>query len=775
MSRFAFNPSDIGSTGASMAPAGGAGIDIHRASVFQPPIEHAASHAAGLAAGAEHSVMAALGAAAEPISPLIQMIMRMPGQIGLVSSMFEAFGNFLMGHAHLLGAFDPSLLSVHAHIAHTAFSSLGAEHIGIDPSLLPSDAPILQSMHGLGQSGADLVSGRAGSFANSDLLKDSVSLRDQLKVSGPMDLNRAQFETGRGLSSQVDGLSQKGEALSGPALRETSTANHLAGAQRLFSDRAVSISHSPLTSATPAVASAQSVPITPSSTTLPSSLNVNGSAFGQESVGQMADAGSLSSQNVGAEVNQIGKQAAESGSAVGPSGAVSEHLGGNKLVAMDKGVTTFHPTFGQGNTATGYDANYLQQQSTSASQTLGGLKAQQLSLDSIKQTVKAPVVVHAKPAIEHLHASGKPTIDHQGHQTAGNSHNHAASGAKTMDGISHRPRMNVAYQQPRVTSANVQPAQTADGGVASGDAAQVAANNQAAIDGSQIATTDGSQVAAPTDATHATTSAPTTYTIRAGDCLWNIAKDHLGEATRWSEIYKMNADVLGTNPSLIHPGTDITLPGGGTDVASGLESGTYIVKSGDNLWNISKHFLGDGSKWGELYKINQDVVGSNPSLIMPGQELHIPGADGASATVAQAPAAQGAQQLAQAAPQGTMASAAPGDLSGAAPVDASATTAAVPQTPVQSYGAPTEVPSAGAVSAAEIPQPVDAVAPAATAAPTAPATPHAVHGGPGAAAAATLAPEQPTLAELHQLGATTPTPKNEIVSSSLLQFIRKAR
>lgn len=47
---------------------------------------------------------------------------------------------------------------------------------------------------------------------------------------------------------------------------------------------------------------------------------------------------------------------------------------------------------------------------------------------------------------------------------------------------------------------------------------------------------------------------------------------------------------------------------------------TYVVKKGDNLWNIAKKELGDGRKFGELAKKNGI---SNPSLIYPGQVIKL--------------------------------------------------------------------------------------------------------------------------------------------------------
>jgi len=52
---------------------------------------------------------------------------------------------------------------------------------------------------------------------------------------------------------------------------------------------------------------------------------------------------------------------------------------------------------------------------------------------------------------------------------------------------------------------------------------------------------------------------------------------------------------------------------------------TYTVKPGDTLWAIAKRTLGDGSRWREIYNVNVEVIGKNPSLIFPGQVLRIPG------------------------------------------------------------------------------------------------------------------------------------------------------
>ncbi|MCL2083510.1 MAG: LysM peptidoglycan-binding domain-containing protein [Oscillospiraceae bacterium] len=50
---------------------------------------------------------------------------------------------------------------------------------------------------------------------------------------------------------------------------------------------------------------------------------------------------------------------------------------------------------------------------------------------------------------------------------------------------------------------------------------------------------------------------PKTYKVVKGDCLWNIAKKFLNDATRYPEIAKLNSI---KNPNLIYPGQVLKLP-----------------------------------------------------------------------------------------------------------------------------------------------------------------------------------------------------------------------
>jgi len=58
-------------------------------------------------------------------------------------------------------------------------------------------------------------------------------------------------------------------------------------------------------------------------------------------------------------------------------------------------------------------------------------------------------------------------------------------------------------------------------------------------------------------------------------------------------------------------------------VAAAAGARTYVVKSGDSLSKIAKELLGDAKRWPEIYEANKALIGDNPNLIHPGQTLVI--------------------------------------------------------------------------------------------------------------------------------------------------------
>jgi LysM repeat protein len=124
------------------------------------------------------------------------------------------------------------------------------------------------------------------------------------------------------------------------------------------------------------------------------------------------------------------------------------------------------------------------------------------------------------------------------------------------------------------------------------------------------------------------------YTVASGDSLWAIAEKVYGDGSRWTDIYEANQDIIGDNPNIIQPNQNLVIPtdfdnsnNGSNDFSNmnwDQDSQSYTVASGDSLWAIAEKIYGDGSRWPEIYEANQDVIGDNPNLIYPDQDLVIP-------------------------------------------------------------------------------------------------------------------------------------------------------
>jgi len=59
------------------------------------------------------------------------------------------------------------------------------------------------------------------------------------------------------------------------------------------------------------------------------------------------------------------------------------------------------------------------------------------------------------------------------------------------------------------------------------------------------------------------------------------------------------------------------------DVADDTVYARHIVKGGDTLGKIAKHYYGNASKYTAIFEANKDIL-NNPDVIHPDQELKIP-------------------------------------------------------------------------------------------------------------------------------------------------------
>lgn len=131
----------------------------------------------------------------------------------------------------------------------------------------------------------------------------------------------------------------------------------------------------------------------------------------------------------------------------------------------------------------------------------------------------------------------------------------------------------------------------------------------------------------------------TSYTVKAGDTLWDIAESKYKSGYNWTDI--KNANKL-SNGDTLAVGQKISLPNVKAKVATVLQSeksvkqpvstlsetnvakitgANYIVVKGDTLWDIAVRAYGDGYQWSNIARVNKL---SNPNLIHPGNKLIIP-------------------------------------------------------------------------------------------------------------------------------------------------------
>lgn len=70
--------------------------------------------------------------------------------------------------------------------------------------------------------------------------------------------------------------------------------------------------------------------------------------------------------------------------------------------------------------------------------------------------------------------------------------------------------------------------------------------------------------------------------------------------------------------------------GGAQGRAAQAQATNHTVRAGDTLWGLARQYLGDPRQWRSIYEANQDRI-TNPDLILPGQQLVIPGSGPAAA------------------------------------------------------------------------------------------------------------------------------------------------
>jgi nucleoid-associated protein YgaU len=123
-------------------------------------------------------------------------------------------------------------------------------------------------------------------------------------------------------------------------------------------------------------------------------------------------------------------------------------------------------------------------------------------------------------------------------------------------------------------------------------------------------------------------SRPRMYLVRGAghgrrpDTLSNIAERYLGDRSRWPEIFALNRGAL-ASPDLLHPGAVLRLPPDAIGLPVAPATRTHVVGRGDSLWHIAGEQLGDPGRWPEIFARNRGTI-SSPDLLQPGWVLELP-------------------------------------------------------------------------------------------------------------------------------------------------------
>jgi len=114
-----------------------------------------------------------------------------------------------------------------------------------------------------------------------------------------------------------------------------------------------------------------------------------------------------------------------------------------------------------------------------------------------------------------------------------------------------------------------------------------------------------------------------TYVVQQGDDLSKISERAYSDGSLFSLIYDANRNVIGPDPGSLLPGQILYIPILPTNTRP-IPGEEYIVQQGDYLFLIAERAYGDGNRSMEIYEANRDVIGSDPTVLVPGQRIRIP-------------------------------------------------------------------------------------------------------------------------------------------------------
>jgi murein DD-endopeptidase MepM/ murein hydrolase activator NlpD len=112
--------------------------------------------------------------------------------------------------------------------------------------------------------------------------------------------------------------------------------------------------------------------------------------------------------------------------------------------------------------------------------------------------------------------------------------------------------------------------------------------------------------------------------ISSGGSDWSPWTTYVSGAYLSSPGADLSGGTPPRDPDPVAPAPDLTpYPEAPVEQKPIPVDGRHTVEWGDTLYDISRQYLGDGHRWGQVYRENRETVGDNPHLIFPGQDLDV--------------------------------------------------------------------------------------------------------------------------------------------------------